>query len=285
MKKSVKSCLAMVGLFSLFALSACQSGQTDSSSSSSDVKVKEKDTSLSDVQKAKVLRFGITGGYPPSNYHDEKTEELVGYEVEIAKELVKDLDGDIEAEFVEMPFSTILESLDTDRIDVAMHSLSKTPEREEKYDFTVPYFDKVWGIIVAEDSDIHTLEDLNGKRAAQSVSTSTGQAAEDLGGTIVPIETVDEAVKLIMQGRADFYLGSDVGQQDYLNKQPEKLPVRVLEETVQDVPASIVLPKGSDALREALNASIIANTEDGTMKEIYEKYLGFDKSIQDFSEE
>lgn len=263
-------CLATT---SLLFLTACQSQEAA-----------EEEGSSSTDQETEVLKFGITGNYPPSNYHDEETEELVGYEVDMAKEIVADLDGNVEPEFVEMSFDSILESLDTDRIDVAMHSLSETPERAEKYDFTVPYFDKVWGIIVAEDSDIETVDDLDGKRAAQSVSTSTGQEAEKLGAELVPIDTVDEAVKLITEDRADFYLGSDVGQQDYLDKQPEPLPVRVLDETVQDVPASLVVPKGSDELREALNESIIENTEDGTFAEIYDEYLGMDKSIEDFDE-
>jgi len=276
MKKSyLLGKVAALSAVSLLFLTACQSQNAAEDESSA--------TSSSE-QNAEVLKFGITGGYPPSNYHDEDTEELVGYEVDMAKELVKDLDGNVKAEFVEMSFDSILESLDTDRIDVAMHSLSKTPERAEKYDFTVPYFDKVWGVIVAEDSDIETLDDLDGKRAAQSVSTSTGQEAEKLGAELVPIDTVDEAVKLIMDDRADFYLGSDVGQQDYLDKQPEPLPVRVLDETVQDVPASLVVPKGSDELREELNESIIENTEDGTLAKIYDKYLGMDKSIKDFDE-
>ncbi|MCO8297433.1 transporter substrate-binding domain-containing protein [Tetragenococcus halophilus] len=265
----------LLSTVSLLFLTACQNQEAS----------EEEGASTSNTeQDSEVLKFGITGGYPPSNYHDEDTEELVGYEVDMAKEIVDDLDGDVEAEFVEMSFDSILESLDTDRIDVAMHSLSETPERAEKYDFTVPYFDKVWGIIVAEDSDIETVDDLDGKRAAQSVSTSSGQEAEELGAELVPIDTVDEAVKLITEDRADFYLGSDVGQQDYLDKQPESLDVRVLDDTVQDVPASLVVPKGSDELREALNESIIENTEDGTLTEIYEDYLGMDKSIEDFDE-
>jgi len=269
--------LTALAAVSLVFLTACQ----NQGASEEDLAA----TDSSADQETEVLRFGITGGYPPSNYHDEDTEELVGYEVDMAKELVKDLDGDVEAEFVEMSFGSILESLNSDRIDVAMHSLSETPERAEQYDFTVPYFDKVWGIIVAEDSDIQTLDDLDGKRAAQSVSTSSGQEAEELGGELVPIDDVDEAVKLITEDRADFYLGSDVGQQDYLDKQPEPLPVRVLDETVQDVPASLVVPKGSDELREALNESIIENTEDGTLAEIYDEYLDMDKSIEDFDED
>ncbi|GMA46049.1 transporter substrate-binding domain-containing protein [Tetragenococcus muriaticus] len=269
--------LTALAAVSLVFLTACQ----NQGASEEDLAA----TDSSADQETEVLRFGITGGYPPSNYHDEDTEELVGYEVDMAKELVKDLDGDVEAEFVEMSFGSILESLNSDRINVAMHSLSETPERAEQYDFTVPYFDKVWGIIVAEDSDIQTLDDLDGKRAAQSVSTSSGQEAEELGGELVPIDDVDEAVKLITEDRADFYLGSDVGQQDYLDKQPEPLPVRVLDETVQDVPASLVVPKGSDELREALNESIIENTEDGTLAEIYDEYLDMDKSIEDFDED
>ncbi|GMG71434.1 transporter substrate-binding domain-containing protein [Tetragenococcus halophilus] len=275
-KRRLLGKLTALAAVSLVFLTACQNQEASEEDSAA--------TDSSSDQETEVLRFGITGGYPPSNYHDEDTEELVGYEVDMAKELVKDLDGDVKAEFVEMSFGSILESLNSDRIDVAMHSLSETPERAEQYDFTVPYFDKVWGVIVAEDSDIQTLDDLDGKRAAQSVSTSSGQEAEKLGGELVPIDDVDEAMKLITEDRADFYLGSDVGQQDYLDKQPEPLPVRVLDETVQDVPASLVVPKGSDELREALNESIIENTEDGTLAEIYDEYLGMDKSIEDFDE-
>ncbi|AOF49217.1 transporter substrate-binding domain-containing protein [Tetragenococcus halophilus] len=275
-KRRLLGKLTALAAVSLVFLTACQNQEASEEDSAA--------TDSSSDQETEVLRFGITGGYPPSNYHDEDTEELVGYEVDMAKELVKDLDGDVKAEFVEMSFGSILESLNSDRIDVAMHSLSETPERAEQYDFTVPYFDKVWGVIVAEDSDIQTLDDLDGKRAAQSVSTSSGQEAEKLGGELVPIDDVDEAMKLITEDRADFYLGSDVGQQDYLDKQPEPLSVRVLDETVPDVPASLVVPKGSDELREDLNEVIIENTEDGTLAEIYDEYLGMDKSIEDFDE-
>ncbi|NRR75520.1 transporter substrate-binding domain-containing protein [Tetragenococcus halophilus] len=46
----------------------------------------------------------------------------------------------------------------------------------------------------------------------------------------------------------------------------------------------MVVPKGSDELREDLNEVIIENTEDGTLAEIYDEYLGMDKSIEDFDE-
>lgn len=242
----------------------------------------KEDDSLSKLQEAKKIKIGITGGFAPSNYHEEGKGDLIGYEVEATKEIIKDLPGDIEIEWVEMSFKSLVASLESDRIDGIFHSMGITPDRAEAYNFTVPYFRSTYGILVHDDSGITKIEELNGKKAGQSINTSTGETAESLGATIVPIDTVKEAVDLVVQKRADFYLADKTGTLYFLEQQPD-LPVHLLDEELplpNDIGA--VFPKGADALTEAVNKSIKENTKDGTLGDIYKRELGRDISVEEF---
>lgn len=270
----------LVSLSLLLAACGGASGATGTSEQVSSSKEAGADTSLVDIQEAGVIRVGITGGFVPSNYHDEVSGDLVGYEADATRAIIEDLGVDVE--FVEMSFSALLPALDSGRIDLVMHSMGKTEERAKGYNFTDPYFRSTYAVLVHDESGLETLEDLDGKRAAQSINTSTGVVAESLGATIVPIETVAEAVDLVVQQRADFYLADKTGTLHFLEKQPDK-PVHLLEEEMA-IPHEIggVLLKGEDALTEALNESIHENTEDGTLSEIYLDYLGRDISVEEF---
>lgn len=268
--------------FSLL-LVACGGGTEASEDSAQTTAASEEtteDTSLEEIQEAGVIRVGITGGFPPSNYHDDVTGDLKGYEVDAAKAIIKDLGVDIE--FVETSFSSLLPSLDSERIDLVIHSMGKTEQRAEGYNFTDPYFRSTYAILVHEDSGLKKLDDLDGKKAAQSIDTSTGETAKSLGAEIVPIEGVGQAVDLVAQGRADFYLADKTGTLYYLQNQPDK-PVHLMEEEMK-IPFETggVLRKGDDALTEALNESIRENTADGTLSEIYMEYLGRDISVEEF---
>lgn len=259
----------------VFILAAC--GQTAADGGAEETEATE--SSLQEIQDAGVIVVGITGGYSPSNYHENGDGDLVGYDVETILEVVADIPGDIEVQFEEMSYSALLPALESGRVDTVIHSMGRNADREEKFNFTIPYFEKTLGVIVGEDSGLKTLDDLNGKRAAQSVSTSTGKIAEDLGATIVPIETIAEAVDLVMQDRADFYIGNVTGQIDFMKKN-EGLAVRLMEETMPaPEPAGIMLQKRADSLTEAMNVSIEENTEDGTIGEIFTRYVGYDSSV------
>lgn len=277
MKKRLWSGLLFAsGLFLL----GCANTENETNESVTADEVVQEDTSLAEIQEAGVIRIGITGGFPPSNYHDDATGDLVGYEVDAARAVMEDLG--VEIAFEEMSFSALLASLDSGRIDMVWHSMGITEERAEGYNFTDPYFRSTYAVLVHEDSGLNTLADLDGTRAAQSINTSTGVVAEQLGATIVPIEKVAEAVDLVVQDRADFYIADKTGTLHFLKNQPD-LPVRIMGEEMP-VPHEIggVLTKGADSLTEALNASIRENTADGTLAEIYLDYLGRDITVEEF---
>lgn len=108
-----------------------------------------------------------TGAQPkPYTYLDEN-DELTGYDIELLKKVDEKLD-DIELEFQVAEFPALFAGLDAGRYDIVANNLSATDERREKYDFSDPYIEAQFGIILPDDSDVKevtSLDDLAGKKA------------------------------------------------------------------------------------------------------------------------
>ena len=115
------------------------------------------DDSLRRVKQAGVIRFAMSGGYPPFNYFTED-DELTGFDVEIGKEVAAKLGVQYEA--VTTDWSGILEGLRSGRYDGIFGSMAITDERLEVVDFTDPYYYSGAQLIVVKGSDITGPEDL-----------------------------------------------------------------------------------------------------------------------------
>jgi ABC-type amino acid transport substrate-binding protein len=83
-----------------------------------------------------VLRVGTEGVYSPFSYHDQKTGELVGYDVDVARAVGEKLG--VKVEFVETPWDSMFAALEADRFDVVANEVTISPERKAKYDISQP---------------------------------------------------------------------------------------------------------------------------------------------------
>jgi cystine transport system substrate-binding protein len=101
------------------------------------------------VKKRGTLIVGTEGTYKPFSYHDEKTNELTGFDVEVAKEIGKRLG--VKVEFKEIPWDGMLTSLQTRKIDMVANQVGIKPERKEKFDFSQPYTISYAQIFVHQD--------------------------------------------------------------------------------------------------------------------------------------
>ena len=138
---------------------------------------------LEEIQAKGTLTVGIEGTYPPYTYHDESSDELTGYDVEIARAIAGKLG--VEAKFVETKWDSIIAGLDAERYDVIINQVGITAERQEKYDFSQPYTYTKGVLIVAEDNnEITSFKDLAGKKSAQTVTSNWAATAESYGATI-----------------------------------------------------------------------------------------------------
>ncbi len=232
---------------------------------------------LEQIKENKVIRIGLEGTYPPFSFHDE-SGKLVGFEVEIAEAIAKDLG--VEAEFIETKWDSLIAGLDVDKYDFVINNVGATQERKEVYDFTEPYMVSSGRLAVRKDNtEINSTSDYSGKNSAQSLTSNYAQDAKNFGAEIVPVDGFAQAIELVVEGRADGTINDIITFKNYLNAHPDA-EIRLLDEEIPNKnEVGIILQKNNPELIQAINEIINNRTEDGTFKEIFMKYIGEDLSV------
>lgn len=227
------------------------------------------------ILDAGVLKVGTEGTYKPFTYHDE-SDTLCGYDVEVAK-MIGDKMG-VETEYSEITWEGLLTSLDTGTVDLVLNQVGVTPERQEKYDFSDPYLYSYIALITLEDNEeITDWESAEGKKTSLNVSSNYAGIAEQYGMEITASDTFSKDIELLLAGRTDCVINNTIAFNDYLAQKPDT-PIKIV--AVQETPdtAAIPIPKGNEDLVEAVNKAIAELSEEGTLTELSEKYLGKDFS-------
>ena len=262
------------------ASSAAASSDTAAAASTADTAA---ETELDKVKAVGKLVVGVEGTYPPFTYHDDNGE-LTGLDIELGKALADKLG--VEVEFQEAAWDSLLIGIDTERFDTVINSVSITDERAEKYDFSDPYYYEARRVVVrADDDSIHGPEDLNDKKIATNTTNAFIPWYEEQGVEVVGIDTSGEAIDLLLSGRVDF-VGTNVPVLNaYLQEHPDaadKVKEAFVIPNSEDVIA-IPVRKGEPEFLDAINAALAQLREEGTLKEISEKYLGGDYTNSAYS--
>ncbi|WP_418888657.1 ABC transporter permease subunit [Mycolicibacterium neoaurum] len=225
------------------------------------------------MRDAGVLRVGTEGTYAPFSYHDPATNQLTGYDVDVAR-AVGDKLG-VPVEFVETPWDSIFAALEANRFDVVANQVTINPERQAKYDLSQPYTVGE-GVIVtrADDESINSLADLRGKSTAQSITSNWAQVARDAGADVQAVEGFAQAITLLNQGRVDATVNDSVAVYAYLAETGDT-SVKIAAQTGETSDQGFAARKNSGLLPE-LNGALDELRADGTLTEISQKYLKAD---------
>ncbi len=236
--------------------------------------VEEVDDQLAAILNAGKFVVGIEGTYPPFTYHDENGD-LAGYDVEVAQKIAEKLG--VEAEFVEAAWDSLLIGVDTGRFDTVINQVSITPERQEKYDFSDPYYFNARTVIVRGDDDrIKSEEDLKGMKVATNLTNAYIGWLEERGAEIVGVDTSGESAEMLLSGRVDFTNFSQVVLNDYLKEHPDA-DLRVAF-VIPNSEAKVGVPirKGEERLLAKVNEILQELRDEGTLQELSVKYFGED---------
>ena len=230
---------------------------------------------LDAIKAAGVIKIGTEGTYAPFTYHDE-SGALVGFDVEIGREIAERLG--VEAEFLEGKWDGLIAGLDANRYDAVINQVGITEERKQKYDFSEPYIASKAALIVREDNEeIKSFADLQGKKAAQSLTSNYGKMAEEAGAELVGTDGFDQSIALVVQGRADATINDSLSFYDFKKKQPDA-PVEIAATEDEAAYSGVIIRKGEPELLAAINEALAEIRADGTYQEISEKYFGTDVS-------
>ncbi|CAM3476012.1 amino acid ABC transporter substrate-binding protein [Cytobacillus oceanisediminis] len=225
------------------------------------------------VQDEGKLLIGTEGTYPPFTFHDDKGE-LTGFDVEIAKEVANRLD--VEPVFLETQWDAMFAGLDSKRFDMIANQVGIRPDRQEKYDFSDPYISSAAVLITHESNNtVSSFEDIEGLKAAQSMTSNYADLAKSNGAEIVGVEGFNQAIELINSKRADVTINDNLSFLDFKKQKPDA-PVKIVAESEDASQSGLMFRKGSDTLVEEVNKALNEMIEDGTYLKISEKWFGED---------
>ena len=234
-----------------------------------------------DAQDKMKLKIGTEGAYPPFN-NLTSDGKLEGFDIDIARALCEEMNAD--CEFVTQDWDGIIPALQAGKFDAIIASMSITPERAEKVDFSKKHYNTPPGIAAPQDTPITgvTKEDLAGKTVGVQGSTTHFNFSEATyaDSEVRAYPTAQEYQLDLANGRLDAVNDDIVVLTEWLAS-PEgeccKLvgPITPVVE-IHGPGAGIAVRKGETGLAEKFNAAIEAIRANGKYQAINEKYFDFD---------
>ncbi len=227
-----------------------------------------------------VIRVATPGTYAPFTMYDEATQEWSGFEIEFWRTVGEKSGYDIQ--FVRLDNPATFAELDLGRVDTVAKQISITPARQQKYDFTQPFFFSPYYLIVAEGNDeIKSWKDMDGK----SIALAEGSAMNEFIAALDPENKVKKSVyesdKLVFQevsiGRVDAYPGPYVELLDVLkrNSSLKLKPVDMENPIYVEVNAyPFARTDRGRALLKLTDDVLTQMIEDGSYAKLCEKWFG-----------
>ncbi len=231
------------------------------------------DNSLTRVRQAGVLRWGgdLQGGEPYAFEDPNQGGRLVGFEVEIADALARQLG--VRAEFVQNDWSTLIPSLERGNFDIAMNGIEVTPARQERLTFSKPYFRFREVLVVRRDQGaVHGLADLAGRPVGTLASS---QAFDLLRGAAVDVrvyEGTEEPYLDLEQGRLDGVLLDNVIAERYGLRHADLQAAAEIADGVY----AIGLRRDDIELRRAIDTGLDKLRQSGELRRILETWKLWD---------
>ncbi len=167
--------------------------------------------------------IGLDDSYPPMGFRDENGE-LVGYDIDLAKEVAKRLG--VEVKFQPIDWDSKEMELTTGKVDCLWNGMTINEERLAAMYFAKPYIANEQIIIVSENSDIKAKADLKDKVVGLQKGSSSYDAlmGDAVGKTVKEVKEYGnnvDAYNDLKAGRIDaFVVDSVVG--DYMLVQDSK---------------------------------------------------------------
>jgi cystine transport system substrate-binding protein len=233
---------------------------------------------LLDTVKARgTLRVAVEGTYPPFNFKQAGSNELTGFDVDVAKLLAAKLG--VKAEFVATEWSGILAGLAAGKYDVIVNQVGVTAERQKSFDFSDPYTISSPQLIVNRNDKrvFNQLEDLKGKKLGVGQGSNYEQKAKAVSGVEVKsYPGAPEYLQDLAAGRIDAALNDSL-MVSYLLK-TSNLPLKAGAPVGEVEKMAIPFQKGNPEFKAALNKALASAIADGSFKQVSVKWFGVDLS-------
>lgn len=227
---------------------------------------------LQDIKAKKTLTCGVLGDSVPLGFQDPKTRQTVGLDVDLCREIGKDLG--VSVEIRPLAVDARIAALQTGRVDIVLAALGYTRERAKQIDFSSAYYQMPIKVLVQDSSGITKFAQLTGKKvSAVRGSTPELYARQQLtGSSVVTFDDAPSSFLALMQNKVQGMAMSVPAALRFASRAGGK--TRFLDESLYFEPNCAGVKKGEAALLAAVNDSLDKMEKDGRLQTIWDKWYG-----------
>jgi len=234
------------------------------------------DSSLEKIKKRGKLLAGVKYGTLPFGFVD-KSGAVVGFDVDLTKEIANALGVDIE--YIKVTSPTRIPMLVSGNADIVAASMTHTVERDKAIDFSITYF---WGgqsILVKKDSGINGVKDLVGKTVAvqQGTTLEKNLAKACPQAKQLAFKDYTSAWMALKQGRADALTGSHHILLRFAKDSPQ---FGLAGNRFSKEPFAMGTRQGDSEMRDFTNRVLQDLWKSGKFREYYRKWFGSDPDFE-----
>ena len=230
---------------------------------------------LAEIKERGYMVVASEGEWMPWTYHDETTDELTGFDVELSKIVAEKLG--VEARCEEAVWDSLLAGAASGRYDMIFNGVDYSDERAESYNFTDGYvFTTSVLVVMADNNDITSFEDLAGKTTTNSIGSIYETMATEYGATVKTGDTFADTIMIISRGDADATINSAETVGAYLKEVPDA-PIKIVAQTEGNAICGITMKDArTKSFVAAVNEILGELRASGELAELSVKYFGLD---------
>ena len=273
MKKALSLMTAAALVLSLAACgstasSAASSEAASPEAASSEAASETETAELSTVEPGKLI-MSTNAAFPPYEMTTD-SGEFEGIDIETAQAIADKLG--LELQIDDLDFDAALLAVQQGKSDMVMAGVTVTDERQHVMDFTDSYATGIQSIIVKEDSDIASVDDLAGKKiGTQSGTTGYLYCSDDFGDeNVVAYDNGLTAVQMLNNGQVDCVVIDNAPAKEFVAANPG---LKLLDTAYVEENYAIGVGKGNTELKDAINTALEELKADGTLQAIVDKYI------------
>ncbi|MNO95151.1 Arginine-binding extracellular protein ArtP precursor [compost metagenome] len=252
--------ILFVALMMVSVLAACGNNKTNNAA--------EESQGTGGTTAAKKLIVGMSADFPPYEFHikNEKGEdEIVGFDVEIAKEIAKDLNAELEIK--DMKFESLLNEMESGRVDLVISGLSPKPERLKQIDMSKIYYKAEQSIVsrTADKDKYATMESLEGlKIGVQKSSIQEDIGKEIPNAKLTSLSKISDIVLQLTSGRVDVAVLEGPVAESFV-KQVDGITITDAKPANEDEGYVVGVKKGNKEMLDQVNATLDRLMSDGSI--------------------
>lgn len=225
-----------------------------------------------EAKTSEKIVFGTNAEFPPFEFvvtKDGLIGEFDGIDIAIADLIAKD--NGMTAEISNMEFDSLLIALDNGQVDAVIAGMTVKPERAEKVDFSIPYYQATQVMIVKEDSTIAKAEDMKGQRIAVIQGYTGEMCVADMKFEYTSFKKGTDAVMELVNGKADVVVIDAATAKKYV---ADNKGLKIVEDAdaFANEEYAIAVKKGNKDLLDKINASLKELLDSNKIAELGDKY-------------